>query len=286
MSEVVTAVPRLAPRARDANKGSFGRVLVIAGCARMPGAAILATQGALRGGAGLVTLASTTHAIDRVAAVATSATFLACASTATGSLAVPALDAILEAASACDVAVLGPGLSLDAATQKLARRLVAALEIPLVIDADGLNALARQPDPIAARRAPTIVTPHPGELVRFDGAAIPREPVERRARAEALAARLRAVVCLKGKGTVVTDGARTFVNDTGNPGMATGGTGDVLAGIAGAMLAQHDSPWAAAAFAVRLHGLAGDLAAARRSEPAMIASDLLDSLGDAFRAME
>jgi NAD(P)H-hydrate epimerase len=280
-------LPRLPARAADSHKGTYGRVLVIAGSRRMPGAAHLATMGALRGGAGLVILATPASALPLIAPATPCATFEPLAESRAGTLAPGAIDAVLERAADADAVVIGPGLSQERSTVAAVRRLVRAIAAPLVVDADGLNALAGGSSGAAAlagRSHPTVITPHPGELARLDGKPAPRGAAERSARARAAARRLRAIVCLKGHGTVVTDGERVHVNATGNPGMATGGTGDVLAGLLGALLCQTRTPLDAARLAVHVHGRAGDLAARTTGQVALIASDLLDHFGAAFRS--
>ncbi|MBI4881262.1 MAG: NAD(P)H-hydrate dehydratase [Planctomycetes bacterium] len=274
--------PKLKPRQADSHKGTYGRVLIVAGSRQMPGAAALAAMGALRGGAGLVTVATPESALPLIAPAVTCATYLPLPESPRGFLAPAARRLVLERAEAADSVVLGPGLGVERGTVSTVRKLVAAIRKPLLLDADGLNAIAAEPQVLLARAAATVLTPHPGELMRLDLQPLPRGREERRRRAEQAASRFRAVICLKGHETVVTDGAATYVNDTGNPGMASGGTGDVLAGLAGTFLAQIESPLDAAIAAVRLHGLAGDVAARCRGQAALIASDLLEALGEAF----
>ncbi len=286
-ARTVKAAPRVPRRTAAAHKGDFGRILIVAGSRAMPGAATLASLGALRGGAGLVTLATPASALASIAPAVPCATFEPLPETTNGAIAAAAFDVVMERARSVDVVAIGPGLGRHAETVALVRRLVPALEVPLVLDADGLNAIAGEPPRALARSAATVLTPHPGELARLDGEAVVADaPAPRRARAEACARAFRelhAVVCLKGRGSVVTDGERTFVNPTGNPGMATGGAGDVLTGLLAALLHRFDGAFDAACCAVHLHGLAGDLAARRIGQDALIATDLLAFLGDAFR---
>lgn len=281
------APPPIPPRPADTHKGTYGRVLIVAGAPSMPGAAVLAANGALRGGAGLVTVATPASALASIAPAAPCATYAPLPESDHGFVTVDALDRLLDLATRNDVVVVGPGLGGATTTsggtvEELIRKFVRAVSLPLVLDADGLNAIADEPDALLARSSPTVLTPHPGELARLDHSPAPRGPDERKARAEATARRLRAVVALKGHATVVTDGERTYVNDTGNPSMATGGTGDVLAGLTGALVAQLDDPLAAAVVAVRVHGLAGDLARDVHGPLSVIATDLLQHLGPAF----
>lgn len=249
----------------------------------MPGAAVLTTLAALRGGAGLVTLASTASAIDRIAAAVPCAMFASLPESRSGQLSSRAIEPLIDRLAHADVIVIGPGLGQEDGTARLVRRVV-ALDKPLVLDADGLNAMAHDPAPLRQRTAATILTPHPGELLRLDRGPMPTTPADRRKRAERLAQSTRSVVVLKGSRSVVTDGERTYLNDTGNPGMATGGSGDVLAGLTAALLAQLGDALPATIAAVRIHGIAGDLAARARSQEAMIAADLLECFGAAFRA--
>ncbi|MBL8768787.1 MAG: NAD(P)H-hydrate dehydratase [Planctomycetes bacterium] len=277
---------RLTKRARDSHKGDFGRVLVVAGSRRMPGAATLAALGALRGGAGLVTVATPECALPLIAPACPCALFEPLPATREGFVANAALEHLVEAARRADVVVLGPGLGTEEATQFTIRSFALELGKPLVLDADGLNAFAAEPDVLARRSSPTIMTPHPGELERLDGKPATADAKERLARAKAASARFRAIVCLKGAGTVVASASRTYVNRTGNPGMATGGSGDVLSGLLGALIVRFDDPFKAAALAVHMHGRAGDLAKRRRGETALIALDLVEHLGDALKAVE
>lgn len=277
---------RLTKRARDSHKGDFGRVLVVAGSRRMPGAATLAALGALRGGAGLVTVATPDCALPLIAPGCPCALFEPLPATREGFVANAALEHLVEAARRADVVVLGPGLGIEEATQFTIRSFALELGKPLVLDADGLNAFAAEPDVLARRSSPTIMTPHPGELERLDGKPATADAKERLARAKAASARFRAIVCLKGAGTVVASASRTYVNRTGNPGMATGGSGDVLSGLLGALIVRFDDPFKAAALAVHMHGRAGDLAKRRRGETALIALDLVEQLGDALKAVE
>lgn len=277
---------RLPKRSRDAHKGDFGRVLIVAGSKRMPGAAVLAGLGALRGGAGLVTIATPECALPLIAPSCPCALFEPMPATREGSLANAALEHLVDAARKADVVVLGPGLGNDEATRFTIRSFAIELGKPLVLDADGLNAFVGEPEAIARRSSPTIMTPHPGELERLDGKPASADAKDRLARARGASARFHAVVCLKGAGTVVASGAKTYVNRTGNPGMATGGSGDVLSGLLGALLVRFDDPFKAAALAVHMHGRAGDLAKKRRGETALIALDLVEHLGDALKAVE
>ncbi len=322
------AVPALLPvpvppiRTTDTHKGSFGSVLVVAGSRRYPGAAVLTALGAGRAGAGLVRLAVPDSLFPVVVAATPFATVQACPGTEDGGLALAAWDAIRVETESADVLVAGPGLGTHPDTGRLVRHMVEAVEVPLVLDADALNlfatALAEDGADLRAglarRAAPLVLLPHPGEFARLaaavragtgtgtvaDGAdaagdasatgSPPSGAEARRDAALALARALRAVVVLKGHASVTTDGTRVAVETAGNPGMATGGMGDVLAGVVGAVLAgaagiDRDDPAAAVALAVRLHAVAGDLAAADLGPEAVLPADVADRLGAAYEAL-
>jgi NAD(P)H-hydrate epimerase len=269
-------------REPSAHKGQFGHVLVLAGSTGFAGAACLAAEAALRSGAGLVTLGVPSSLLAVVAAKLTACMTRPFREVPGGAFALGALPEILAFAERCDVVALGPGIGRHRSTEKLVHALVRSLRKPLVLDADGLNALEGAAAVLDQARAPLILTPHPGEMARLTG--LPTRDIQAR-REEVAAAFARehsAVVALKGHGTVVTNGSDTHVNDTGNPGMASGGTGDVLTGMVAGLLAQGLEPFAATCLAVHLHGLAGDLAA-EAGQLSLTATDLLRCIGKAFR---
>jgi NAD(P)H-hydrate epimerase len=282
--DLITELPALSPRAADSNKGSFGRVLVVAGSRGMSGAAVLAGGAALRGGAGLVQVASPLGVQPIVAAGNPCYLTAGLPQDADGHFAADAEAGLFALAGPADVVALGPGLGRGEALTALVAALVERLTVPLVLDADGLNALAGRTDVLGRRSAATVLTPHPGEFARLLGCSVGEVQADREVRAAAFADRHRVVVLLKGHGTVVTDGRRLYRNATGNPGMATGGTGDVLTGLIAALIGQGLEAFAAAQLGAYLHGLAGDLARDRLGETALIATDLLGSLPDAFRS--
>lgn len=277
-------LPTLPERAPDSHKGDYGSVLVVAGSRRFPGAAALVALGAGRAGAGLVRLALPREIVPAVLPAAPFATVLPCGQTESGGLSSDAAEAILEEAADCTSVVIGPGLGTEAPTGELLATLLARLKAPVVLDADGLNLLAQAGvETLAGRSAPTVITPHPGEFARLTGADRPA-PEQRQARAAELARRSGAVVVLKGHHTVVTDGARTYVETAGNPGMATGGMGDVLAGTIGTLLGLIPDPAEAAALGVHVHAVAGDLAAAERGLEGLLPEDVAGQLGLALAA--
>jgi NAD(P)H-hydrate epimerase len=272
----------LSPRPAGAHKGSFGHLLLVAGSVGKAGAAVLAARAAVAAGAGLTTVALPAPLHAALADACPEAMTLPLPAR-DGALALAALEPLLAAAAGQSAVALGPGIGRAPETEELVRRLALALERPLLLDADGLNAFEGRIDELATRPAPTVLTPHPGELARLLGTDTAAIQSDRLAAARAAARRAGAVVALKGRGTIVAapDG-EAWINATGNPGMASGGSGDVLTGIAGARLAQGDEASFAAALSVHLHGAAGDLARARLGGPAVPASELIASFGAAY----
>ncbi len=288
--EAADAARAFPPRAPDAHKGTYGHLLIVAGAVGKTGAAILAATGALRSGVGLVTVATPEPALSLVAAGRPEVMTEPLPVSPSGDLTSEALERALALAATRDAAVIGPGLGQGPGTGTFVREFVLRCPVPLLVDADGLNALApsdREAGALEALRrgVATVLTPHPGEMARLAGL---RAADVQRARLE-IAGRLAqdtgALVVLKGQRTLVCrpDG-RAAVNPTGNPGMATGGTGDVLAGILGALLARHDA-WTAATAGVYLHGLAGDRAAERLGQESLLAGDVAAAVPDAIRAI-
>jgi len=281
-------LPRLPRRRGDVSKRDCGRVIVAGGAAGMAGAASLAASAALRSGAGLVEAVVP----DVVAAIV--AGFDPCVMvhgvpSCGGSFAAAAAEPLREACRRGDALAIGPGCGRTDAVRALVVAAWREAHLPAVFDADGLWALAAHGvEAVGAAGGPRILTPHAGELLRLLGrnpaATTPADRPALEADAADLAARLGAVVVFKGPGTFVTDGTVGTRNETGNPGMATAGTGDVLAGVIAALLAQGLEPHAAARLGAWVHGRAGDAAAADLGEVSMTARDLLDRLFVGFRA--
>jgi hydroxyethylthiazole kinase-like uncharacterized protein yjeF len=268
-----------APRPADAHKGVYGHLLVVAGSRGKTGAAALAARAALRSGAGLVTAATAASQQPVVAALGMEYMTEALEEIPPGALARAAKGRLLELAAGMAALALGPGISLAAETQALARELVGAVPCPMVVDADALTALAGHLDVLKGAAGPRLLTPHPGEMARMLGVSVGEVQADRLERARDFAVMHGAWVALKGAGTVVAapDG-RAWINPTGNPGMAKGGSGDVLTGMAGAFLARGLAPLAALQAAVYLHGLAGDLARDARGEEGMVAGDIVEAI--------
>ncbi|MFO0876330.1 MAG: NAD(P)H-hydrate dehydratase [Gemmataceae bacterium] len=279
----VVAVPHLPPRPRDGHKGTFGKVLLVAGSQGMSGAAILAGTAALRGGAGLVQVAVPAPIGPIVAGGHPCYMTLWLPADAQGRLDSTALPLLLEAAQAASAVLIGPGLGATPEVGALVRGLAEQVPQPLLLDADALNSLGPHPDLLGRRPGPTVLTPHPGEFARLIGADTRAVQADREVLATAFARRHNVVLILKGAGTIVCDPGSSYVNTTGNPGMGTGGTGDVLSGLVGALLAQGLAALEAAILGVYLHGLAGDLAATEFGETSLVASDLLTFLPAAFQ---
>lgn len=281
---IVTDVPHLPQRPPDANKGTFGRVLIVAGSRGMSGAAVLCSTAALRGGAGLVRLAVPEGILTIVAAANPCYTTAPLPQDARGHLSAAALPELLELMRGNSVAALGPGLGQNVELSDTIATILEQTTTPLVLDADALNNLVDRLDALRKHRGSIVITPHPGEFARLLGCDIDAVQARRQELAAEFARTHGVVVVLKGHGTVVTDGRRVYVNTTGNPGMATGGTGDVLCGLIAALLGQKLEAFAAAQLGVYLHGRAGDLTREQIGETSLIATDLLDYLPRAFQS--
>ena len=281
--ERVATLPALPLRAGDAHKGSFGRVLIVAGSRGMSGAACLAGVGALRGGAGLVYVAVPESVVSVAAAGEPSYLTVPLPEDAAGRISRRAADVIKPLIEDQSVLAIGPGWGQSDELTELAIQLYSTAEKPMVVDADALNALARRPDVRKGAPAARILTPHPGEFARLTGSGIGDIQANREESAVRFAREQGVVLLLKGQGTVIADGNRLAVNGTGNSGMATGGAGDVLTGLIAALVAQGMPAFEAAQLGAHLHGLAGDLAAAELSQPGLIASDLPRFLGAAWK---
>jgi hydroxyethylthiazole kinase-like uncharacterized protein yjeF len=278
------------PRRPDAHKGSFGHVLVIAGSVGKTGAAAMSALAALRAGAGLVTVATPRSALPVVAGLGLEFMTAPLPETAAGTIALQAVDEKLmeQLVEGKSLIALGPGISGAPETVEFVRELVRDTDLPMVIDADGLNALAGSLRCLAGRTRVRVLTPHPGEMARLAGRSTAEIQSGRLEVAQAFAAEHHVHLVLKGFRTLVADpGGAVWVNPTGNPGMAKGGTGDVLTGLVAGFLAEfHDRPVTeVVAAAVYVHGLAGDLAAEEIGEISMLAGDLLVKIPAAIRSL-
>ncbi len=282
-ADIARHLPR---RPRDAHKGTYGHLLIVAGSLGKTGAAALAARAALRSGAGLVTVATPASQQPIVAGLVLEAMTEALPETPAHALALEARAPLAALAAARQALALGPGLGLDPETQALARELARDVELPMVIDADALTALAGHLETLREARGPRCLTPHPGEMARLLGVTTADVQRDRVGCAREFARRHGAHLVLKGATSVIAaPGGDAYLNPTGNPGMASGGTGDVLTGMTGAFLARGMAPLAALSCAVFLHGRAGDLAAARVGEESLVAGDVIDALGEAFTGL-
>jgi NAD(P)H-hydrate epimerase len=276
----------LMPRPLSSHKGDYGHVVLMAGSEGKAGAAILAARSAVRAGAGLVTAAVPRSIVHTVDLGSIESMTLALPVTDRGGLDRESVERVLDFAADKDVLALGPGLGTEPSTVEVIRSVVLGSELPLVVDADGLNAFADDLQSLATRRGESVLTPHPGELARLLSMTAQEVQADRVAAARSAAERSQSVVVLKGyRSLIATPGGRVFVNSTGNPGMASGGTGDVLTGLIAGLLGQGYAPLVAAQLGVYLHGLAGDLAAEEAGQIGLAARDVLRGLPKAFRQL-
>jgi NAD(P)H-hydrate epimerase len=277
--------PLIGPRPAESNKGSYGHVLVVGGSLGKAGAAAMAGMAALRAGAGLSTVATPKSVLGTVAGFHPELMTEPLPETDAGTISTSALARLDEVVKGKSVLAIGPGISRDPQTAELVRTLVARLQPPIVVDADGLNAFEGPTDKLNGKNRTIVITPHPGEMARLVGCTIADVQNDRLGVARKFAREHELIVVLKGHRTlVVRPDGEAWVNTTGNPGMATGGTGDILTGLVAGMMAQHPKDvFAAVLAAVHLHGFAGDVTRESVGEHSLVATDLLRGLPDAFR---
>ncbi|MHC4599266.1 MAG: NAD(P)H-hydrate dehydratase [Planctomycetota bacterium] len=278
-------LPKIPRRAREAHKGTFGHVLVLAGSPTMTGAAILCARGALRGGAGLVTIGFPEKLYPWFAPRVECEMTLPLPQTKKGTFSWKAVQPVMEFLAPGTVFALGPGISTHPETQDFVCNLVRRAPRAGVIDADGLNNLAGRLKDVEEAAAPRVLTPHPGEFGRLIDRPVEAIQADRAGILAEFAGRVGAVVALKGWQTLVSDGKKMYENTTGNPGMASGGVGDVLTGIVAGLLGSGMDPFDATALGVHVHGRAGDLAAEKVGEVSCTALDVLDATGPAMKAV-
>ncbi len=277
-------LPRIPQRSRESHKGDYGRLLIVAGSAGMAGAAAMSAQAALRAGAGLVTVATAKTCQQLVAGFHPSVMTVGLPDDGDGRISIDSLDHLMELVPKSDCIAIGPGLGQSSALASLLKDLFANDRLPCVIDADGLNNLGSEIRELVTS-APRLLTPHPGELQRLTKSTIKdREMLEKAA--IQLAKQTKSIIVLKGYRTLITDGIKSHHNRTGNPGMATAGSGDVLTGIIAALVCVGLTQWDAGVLGCHLHGLAGDLVASRHNETSLIATDLIDAIPDAITACQ
>ena len=275
----------LSKRLKTTHKKACGKVFIIAGSHNMTGAATLTCRAAMRSGAGYVALAFPEKLNNIYRELLLEAITIPCPQTVEGTLSEEALDLLLKKSKGYDVVAVGPGLSKNKETDELIKRFIKKVDKPLIIDADGLNALKNDVNILKHRTKKTIITPHPGEMSRISGLTINEIQRDREEIARKYAKEWNVIIVLKGYHTVIAhpDG-RTIVNMTGGPALATAGTGDVLVGVISALWADNvKKPFDATSTAVYLHGLAGDVVAEKIGEKSVIASDIIDILPDVIK---
>lgn len=282
--QLVPNLPHVPKRNEDAHKGDFGRAFLIAGSRGMSGAACLAAKASLRGGAGLVTVAVPNGIVNSVASFEPSYLTLPLPEDEQGRFSQAAAQLLAQAIAQQSAVGIGPGLGQSATLLEIVSELYGSISKPSVFDADALNLLAKRTYVLkrGENAPPRILTPHVGEFARLTGLDLQTIQENRVQIAAEFARKYQVIIVLKGAHTIISDGVRCAINATGNSGMATGGTGDVLTGVITALLAQEMPAFEAAHLGVHVHGLAGDLAAETYSKPGMIASDLLHFLGRAW----
>ena len=287
--ELITSVDLaslFSSRLRDSHKGDFGHVLVISGSAGYSGAPALAGGAAVRSGVGLVTVLTPRDCASAVAAVVPEAMVHPACGSHAGHMGPEAVDGLSCELNKFDAVVIGPGLGTEPGAMELVERVLRECSRPVVLDADALNVCCRRTDLISSASCPVVITPHPGEMSRLLSCSTVDVQSDRIGVAITAAAELKAVTVLKGAGTVVAAaGKNTAVNMTGNPGMATGGMGDVLAGLIGGLLAQGLTPFDSACAGVYLHGCAGDRSAWRSSQAGLTAGAVIDELPYVFKEL-
>jgi NAD(P)H-hydrate epimerase len=286
--DAAAARPLLRKRSRTAHKGHGGHSLIIAGSIGKSGAAVMAAYGTIRAGGGLVSLALPASLNTALEAKTIEVMTIPLPEEETGFIGRQARDTIDMALPGKSVVAIGPGLSWRPETAQLVRELTTAIELPMVIDADGLNSVSEEPGILLNRKSATIImTPHPGEMSRLTGLSIPEVEEDRIGVARAFAVKYGVWLILKGAGTVIAapDG-RVAINGSGNPGMATGGMGDVLTGVLTALIAQGYDPWTACRLGAFIHGHAADLVAAEKGEIGMSAVDVQEKLPYAFKDLK
>jgi ADP-dependent NAD(P)H-hydrate dehydratase / NAD(P)H-hydrate epimerase len=272
-------------RPAESNKGNYGHVLIVGGSLGKAGSVAMAGMAALRSGAGLSTVATPKSVLGTVAGFHPELMTEPLPETDAGTISTSALNRLAELAKGKTVLAIGPGISRDLQTAELVRSLIAKVRLPMVVDADGLNAFEGRADELNGAGRTLVITPHPGEMARLVGGSIADVQKDRLGVARKFAREHALIVVLKGHRTLVVEpGGEAWVNTTGNPGMATGGTGDILTGTVAGMMAQHSKDSLAAVLAaVHLHGLAGDVMRESVGEHSLVATDLLNGLPKAFQ---
>lgn len=281
------ALPYIQKRKRDSHKGTYGHLFVLAGSLGKTGAAVMAAKAALRMGAGLVTVGTPQSCLPVIARSMMELMTEALPETPQKTISEAALPMVLDLLKGKDAVLIGPGISAHPSTAKLVVSLMPKIKVPAVIDADGLNILAENPDALKSFSCPAVLTPHPGEFARLIRRSNKDVLDNRLALAAEFADKYKVFLVLKGYRTLVaTPLGKIFINPTGNPGMATGGSGDVLSGMIASLIIQEKNILGATVAAVYLHGLSGDIGAKKIGERPLIAGDLIKYLPQALKEME
>jgi NAD(P)H-hydrate epimerase len=287
----VNNLPKLNPRKSNTHKGSYGRVLVLAGSPGLTGAACLCSKAALRSGSGIVTLGVPESLNPVMEAKLTCVMTQPLPETEGYTLSNKGKKEIMKLCESHDIVALGPGLSQQPETKKLILWLIKNIDRDMVIDADGLNALADDVKVLHKIKKSVVLTPHPGEMSRLTGHGAAKDVQKERLNTASqfvqsiqnkLSNERRLILVLKGDKTIVADSGKVYINRTGNPGMATAGAGDVLTGVIASLIGQGYDAFEASQLGVYIHGLAGDIAVNKKGELSMIASDIIEYLPDAF----
>lgn len=283
---IAEAVKKFPKRSPDSHKGDYGHVLVIAGASGYTGAAYLTSQAAILSGSGLVTLAIGKSLYNIMAAKLTEVMIKPFFETKDYGLSLLAEKELIAFIEKCSVVAMGPGISQNKETQNLIRNLISRIDKPVVLDADGINALVGHPGTLKGLKSKMVLTPHPGELSRLIGKSVEEISGDRKDIALKFASEYNTVLVLKGYKTIVAEpGGEYYINETGNPGMATGGSGDVLTGMIASFIGQGLDPFTASILGVHFHGLAGDLALKEKGALSLIATDLLNKLPDVLKTL-
>jgi len=283
---VKMTIKRIKERARDAHKGDYGHVFVVAGSIGLTGAAYLSSMAALISGSGLVTLGIPKSINSIMEEKLTEVMTRPLPETTEQTLSVKAISEIKKFTKSVDVAAIGPGLSRNKSTQQLVRKMLAAIDKDIVLDADGINAFEGKANLLRRHKRNLVITPHPGEMSRLIGESTQAIQKKRVGIAKRASRSYDCVTVLKGARTVVANPkGEVYINETGNPGMATGGVGDILTGMIASFIGQGLEPYGASKVAVYIHGCAGDLAMREKGEISLIATDLLNKLPAVYKKL-
>lgn len=271
------------PKKSDSHKGNYGRLLIVCGSEKMPGACIMAAEAAARSGVGLLQIATVKAITPVIASCLPEAMLEPLESDENGFISVNNYDKIINAAEKATAVLIGCGLGVADGTRELVKKLLKNLNCPIILDADGINCISDSIDIIRQVKSSIILTPHPAEMGRICGKSAAEVQSDRLNTALNFSNEYNAIVVLKGAGTVIAEKNNVYVNQTGNPGMGKGGSGDVLSGITASLAAQGISAVNSCVLGTFIHGMAGDMAAENKSMQSMTAIDIISELPEAFK---